>query len=73
MVYIGKALGKVYASLKYCGNIAIDLFIDKKSNIYVGESNVRRSWPMFVHNFVERMHGKNYLNNYHIRNNSIFN
>lgn len=50
MVYISLALGKVYSELGYCGNINIDLLLDKKRVVYVGESNVRRSWPIFANN-----------------------
>lgn len=57
-MYIGMKLGKAYSALGYTGNIAIDFLIDKKGVVYVGESNVRRGWPIFVHNFTELMHGK---------------
>ena len=61
-------LGKVYSSLGYWGNIAIDFMIDKNGTVYVGESNVRRSWPIYMHNFAERIYGKGYYNDHHIKN-----
>lgn len=61
--YIGKTLGEAYSSMGYRGNINIDCHIDKKGIVYVGESNVRRSASVFVHNFATYMQGDQYSKN----------
>ncbi len=67
----GEAIGKGLASYGYCGFYDVDCLADYKGNIFVSESNVRRTGGTHVYFTAHALFGKTYLSDaYALSNNS---
>ncbi len=67
---IGQTLGRLYARSGYRGYFDVDLAIDQKNQIYITESNVRRTGGTHVYHVAKKLLGINFPQNYFVLSNN---
>ncbi len=72
MIRIGRALGGEYARYGYRGYFDIDFIVGQDGNLYVTESNVRRTGGTHVYHAARSLLGADFLNKAYIVSNNVW-